>query len=79
MWSHITQETVDAIYKELNELNARLKRLEEQRLPSGELIDRLESLELWRGKIHSMITTTDKRGNEKLSKFGKFAIGDSVH
>lgn len=36
------------------------------------LISRIEELEIWRAKIHSLLTYTTVAGNEKLSKEGKF-------
>lgn len=64
--------------KKIEELERRIAKLEEKSLPSAELKSRIEDLELWKGKLHSMITTTNQRGKEVLNKTGKLMIGQSV-
>ena len=33
--------------------------------------DRLQAIELWKAKLHAMITETTPRGKEKLNRIGK--------
>jgi len=76
MW--VSHQELEGLYKQINELQARIKSLEETKLPSAELKSRLEDLELWRAKLHSMITTKNKRGDDALNKMGKYVIGESI-
>jgi len=76
MWA--THHELEGLFKSINELNARLTKLEEKPLPSADIRGRLEDLELWKGKLHSMITTTNQRGKETLNKTGKWLIGESI-
>jgi hypothetical protein len=76
MW--VTHSELEGLFIQINKLEKRLKELEEKPLPSTDLRSRLEDLELWKGKLHSMITTTNQRGKEVLNKQGKILIGESV-
>jgi hypothetical protein len=65
--------------EQYNKLLERLDRMEEKLLTPAELKSRIQDLELWQGKIHSLITEKDKRGNDKLNKIGRELAGKSYN
>ena len=82
MWGRDTQQAIEVLqehsrahHNELEKLRARVAELEGQRVavqPTAALEDRINALELWKGKVHRLLVEeTPATGREKLTKQGR--------
>jgi len=65
------------------EFEERIAALQQAPLPEcphcGPLKGRIEDLEIWRGKIHAMMIEKTPKGQDKLTRFGRFVAGQKTH
>lgn len=77
MW--VNHQELEGLYKELNELRQELNRLKESTEPNIKLNSRVDTIELWQGKVHSLIIEKNKKGEDKLTKIGRNLAGISLN
>ena len=67
------------ILERISQVESAFLKLEEQCGPSAKLRSKIEDLELWQGKVHSLLIEKDKRGNDKLTRLGRYVAGQSIN
>ena len=77
MW--VSHQELEALYRELNELKQEFNRLKETTEPNVKLNSRVDAIELWQGKVHSLIITKNKKGEDKLTTIGRNLAGVSIN